>query len=114
VAEDEKVVDLLKSIDRRLALLTAPQERAMRQALERDLLRSEGRIKTFNAIDGIRTSPEIAKVAGVGDRAVQLFVKELLDAGLLRDTGSSSGRAIVVEHNQDAIVQLFAASIAES
>jgi hypothetical protein len=112
--EDEKVVVLLRSIDRRLALLTASDERAMKQALDRDVLRSENRIRMFNAIDGERTSPEIAKVAGVTDRSVQLFVKELLDAGLLRDKGSGSGRAIVVEHDQDAIVQWFAASTAES
>lgn len=109
---DPDVLRLLASIDRRLALLTATQDREMRQAIEREVLRSEGRIKMFYAIDGIRTSPQIAKVAGVTDRSVQIFVKELLDTGFLRETRSDSGRAIVVEHDQDGIVQWYAAFLA--
>jgi hypothetical protein len=106
--DDDRVVGLLASIDRRLALLTATHERDLRRAVEQDLLRSDGRTKMFDAIDGIRTSNEIAKIAGVSDRAVQLFVKEMLDAGFVRDAGTGSGRAVVVEHDDVALVQWYA------
>lgn len=107
MTDDDSVLRVLASIDRRLALLTGRQERDMRRAVEQGLLRSEGRIKMFRSIDGQRSSPEIAKSAGVSDRAAQLFVKELLDAGLVRDTGSGSGRGIIVERNDEAIVQWY-------
>jgi hypothetical protein len=106
--DDDRVVRLLASIDRRLALLTASHERDLRRALEQDLLRSDGRTKMFDGIDGRRTSTEIAKVAGVSDRAVQLFVKEMLDAGFVRDAGTGSGRAVVVERDDGALVQWYA------
>ncbi len=105
--DEEEVIRLLASIDRRLALLTASQEHDMRQALEWKLLRSEGRIRMFESIDGRRTSPEIAKAAGVSDRAAQLFIKELLDAGLVQDTGLGRGRAVVVAHDDVAIARWF-------
>jgi Fic family protein len=105
--EEDEVVRLLASIDRRLALLTASQERDLRRALDQKLLRSEGRIRMFASIDGRRTSPEIAKAAGVSERAVQLFVKELLDAGLVRDTGTGTGRAVVVAHDDGALARWY-------
>ena len=107
MTETEEMIFLLKSIDRRLALLTASQERELRSTLERDLLRTDGRIKMFDAIDGEHTSPDIAKIAGVSERAVQLFAKELMDSGLVRDTGLGAGRAVVVERDEAAIVAWF-------
>jgi len=112
--DDERVVTLLASIDRRLALLTAPQERDMRRRLEQDLLRTDARTKIFDAIDGRRTSQEIAKAASVSDRAVQLFVKELLDAALVRDTGASVGRAVIVEQDAHGIAQWYAKQLQAS
>lgn len=104
---DEEILAILESIDRRLALLTAPQEREMRLRLEQDLLRTDARAKMFDSIDGRRTSPEIAKAAGVSERAAQLFVKELLEASLVRDTGSGIGRAVIVEQDSHALAQWF-------
>lgn len=106
MTDDERVLRLLASIDRRLALLTAGQERDLRRALHAEL-RTEARIRMFNLIDGNRMSPELAKAANVSERAAQLFVKELLDAGLVRDTGKGGGRTVVVERDDDAIVQWY-------
>ncbi|MFN2587799.1 MAG: hypothetical protein ABR613_06765 [Actinomycetota bacterium] len=107
MSADDEVVRLLGSIDRRLALLTGAHERDLRRALEDELLRTEGRIAVFNKIDGRRGAPELAKETGVGIRAAQLFVKELLEAGLVRDTHSGTGRTIVIERDEDAIVQWY-------
>jgi hypothetical protein len=106
VTDDERVLRLLASIDRRLALLVAEQERDLRNALNAEL-RTEARIRMFNLIDGNRMSPELAKAANVSERAAQLFVKELLDAGLVRDTGKGGRRTVVVERDDDAIVQWY-------
>jgi Fic family protein len=95
---------LLASIDRRLALLTAGQERDLRRALEAEL-KTEARVRMFRLIDGNLTSPEIAKSANVSERAVQGFVKELLEAGFVRDKGG--GRTVVVERDEDTIVQWY-------
>src|SRR5947209_7716928 len=84
VASDDELVTLLKSIDHRLALLTASQDRDVRIALRDELLRTPARIAMFNGIDGVRTSPELATIAKVSNRAAQLFVKELRDLGIVR------------------------------
>jgi hypothetical protein len=104
--DDERVLSLLASIDRRLALLTAGQERDLRQAFNEEL-RSQARIRMFELIDGHRTSAELAEPANVGERAAQLFVKELIEAGFVRDTGRGSGRTVVVERDDDAIVRWY-------
>ena len=62
MTNDDRVLRLLASIDRRLALLSAEQERNLWEALEAEL-RTDTRIRMFRAIDGRRTSPEIAKTA---------------------------------------------------
>jgi Fic family protein len=106
--DDDRALKLLASIDRRLALLSGTEERDLRQALVTDLLRTTARVKMFDGIDGSRGSPEIAKIAGVSDRTVQLFVKELLDMGIVRlATGDASARGVIVERDEDAIVQWF-------
>jgi len=106
VPDDERTLRLLASIDRRLALLSAGQERDMRQALHTEL-RSDARVKMFELIDGTRTSQELARAANVTERAAQLFVKELMETGLARDTGRGSGRAVIVERDEDAIVRWY-------
>jgi len=106
--DDDRTLRLLASIDRRLALLTATQERDLRQALATELLRTAARVSMFDGINGRRGSAELAKTAGVTERAGQLFVKELLSMGLVRlATGDSSGRGVIVERDDDAIVQWF-------
>jgi len=67
----------------------------------------------FDAIDGQKGSPELAKAAKVSDRAVQLFVKELLDLGLVRVAPEATARGIVVARDDDAIVDWYLQRAAE-
>lgn len=101
---DEK---LLMSIDRRLALLTASHERELRQRLQVGLLRTDSRVAMWDAIDGVRGSAEIGKAAGVGDRTAQLFVKELLELGLVREISSGAGKSTIVEKEPMGDVEWF-------
>lgn len=105
---------LLRSIDRRLALLTGPQDRDLRTKLVADLLRTPARTAMFDAIDGKRGSPDLADAAKVSDRAAQLFVKELLDLGLVAVVGGTTGRGFVVERDDDAIVRWYLERTANS
>jgi hypothetical protein len=105
--DDEATLRLLRSIDRRLALLTGPQERDLRQRLVADVLRTDARVSMFDAIDGRRGSPEIARTTRASERAVQMFVKELLDLGLTRVVPGVTGRGVVVEKDEDALVQWY-------
>lgn len=107
MADDDEVLRLLASIDRRLALLTASQERALRAALREDLLGTPARVAMFDAIDGERTSPQLANLAGASDRAAQLFVNELLDLGVVRRVPGSAGRAVIVEHDDAGIIAWY-------
>lgn len=108
MTNDDEVLRLLASIDRRLALLSASQERDLRQALETELLRTPARIAMFEGIDGRRGSGELGRMGGVSERAGQLFVKELLDMQLVRPLShASAGKAVVVERDEGAIVQWY-------
>jgi hypothetical protein len=103
--EQADLLTVLRSIDRRLALLTGKQERDVRKALIADLLTTPARVGMWDAIDGRTGSTELAKIAKVSERAAQLFVKDLLDAGLVSAT--SAGRGTVVARNEDAIIQWY-------
>jgi hypothetical protein len=103
--DDDRVVSLLRSIDRRLALLTGPQERAVREALAADVLNTGPRQRMFDAIDGLMGNPELAALGGVTPRAAQNFVNQLLELGLVSPVGS--GREVIVQRNEDGIVQWF-------
>jgi hypothetical protein len=107
VAKDDDLVRLLSSIDRRLALLTACQDRDLRQALKAELLRTPARNAMFEGIDGARGSGELAKLGAVSDRAAQLFVKELLGLGLVRPVTGSDGRTVIVERHAAAITDWY-------
>jgi hypothetical protein len=108
MANDDDLVRLLTSIDRRLALLTASQDRDLRQTLRSELLRTPARIAMFDGLDGERGSGELAKLGGVGDRAAQLFVKELQDLGLVRVvSGGGQGKTLIVERDEAAIIDWY-------
>jgi hypothetical protein len=108
VANEDELVRLLTSIDRRLALLTASQDRDLRQTLRNELLRTPARIAMFEGLDGERGSGELAKLGGVGDRAAQLFVKELQDLGLIRVvSGGGQGKTLIVERDEAAIIDWY-------
>jgi hypothetical protein len=104
VANEDELVRLLASIDRRLALLTARQARDLRGALEEEVLRTDARIKMFDGIDGQRAGADLGRVAGVSERLGQLFVKELLDLGLVRPTSEGSR---TVELDEDGILDWY-------
>lgn len=104
---DTETLRLLRSIDRRLALLSGAENRKMRARLVTDLLRAPGRTAMFDAIDGQRGSPDLAHAAKVTDRAAQLFVKELLDLGLVKIVPDATARGIVVARDEDAIVDWY-------
>lgn len=105
--DDNETLRLLRSIDRRLALLTGPQERDFRVRLVTDLLRTPARTAMFDAIDGKRGSPELADAAKVSDRAAQLFVKELLDLGLVSVVSGTTGRGFIVDRDEEAILRWY-------
>lgn len=100
------LLTVLKSIDRRLALLAGKEERDVRNALISDILTTPARLAMWDAIDGRTGSPELGRVAKVSERAAQLFVRELLDAGLVRAAGAA-GRGMLVTRDEDAIVQWY-------
>jgi hypothetical protein len=103
--DDNETLRVLRSIDRRLALLAGPQERDLRAQLVANLLRTPARTALFDAIDGKRGSPELADAAKVSDRAAQLFVKEMLDIGVVVVVGGTNGRGFIVDRDDDAIVR---------
>lgn len=107
MANDDDLIRLLSSIDRRLALLTASQDRDLRQALKAELLRTRARIAMFEGIDGARGSGELAKLGDVSDRAAQLFVKEFLELGLVRPVTGNAGRTVIVERDEAAIIDWY-------
>jgi predicted HTH transcriptional regulator len=104
--DDEAILTLLQSIDRRLALLTLTQQKDIQQRLNKEVLRTDARLAIYQAINGNRTSPDIAKMTGASERAVQMVVKELLDAGLVRQTGKA-GRGPLVERDESGVIKWY-------
>lgn len=104
---DDQLVALLRSIDRRLALLTVSQERALRAALRDDLLRTPARIAMFDAIDGQSDSADLARAGGGGKRTAQLFTKELTELGIVRAVPGTTGKAVIVERDEAGILDWY-------
>lgn len=103
--DDREILSVLRSIDRRLALMTGKEDRDLRRALVEEVLTTQARVAMWDGIDGKTGSAELAKIAKVSERAAQLFVKDLLDAGLVRPVPGARGT--VVEKNDDAIVEWY-------
>jgi len=101
---DDEAIRLLRSIDRRLALMSIREEREVQGRLNEEVLRTDARKAMFNAIDGRRSSPEIARALGVSERAVQMFVKELSEEGLVRPV-ARTGRGNLVEKDDIGIAE---------
>jgi hypothetical protein len=106
-----EVLRLLRSIDSRLALIAAPQEADLRGRLGSEVLRAGGRQAMWDAIDGVRTSNELAKAAGVGDRFAQMFVSELLALGIVQRVERESRKGTVVEKDRIGLVQWYLWSV---
>ena len=99
------LLSVLRSIDRRLALLTGEQERDVRKALVAAILTTPAREAMWDAIDGKAGSAELVKAANVSERSAQLFVNDLLEAGLVQKVTGAKGN--VVEKDEDAIIQWY-------
>lgn len=109
MANDDEVglLAILRSIDRRLALLTASQERDLSAALTAELLRTPSRIAMFDGIDGQRTGADLAKLAGASERLGQMFLVELLELGVVRRVPGATGRAVIVERDEMGILNWY-------
>jgi len=103
--EGNEVLKLLRSIDRRLALLTGPQERAVLDALAAEVLNTESRQLMFDAIDGTKGTSDLATIGKVTPRAALNFVTQLIELRLVRSVGT--GREIIVARDDDGIVQWY-------
>lgn len=103
----DEMVSILRSIDRRLALLTLDRERDLWTRFERDLLRTASRTAMWNAIDGATPTSGIANAAGVSERLAQMFLKELRESGLVSETPDER----LVEQDADGIVRWYRNSI---
>ena len=103
--DSDEVLRVLRSIDGRLALLTGPQERAVRDALAAEVLNTESRQLMFDAIDGTKGTSDLATIGKVTPRAALNFVTQLIGLRLVRSVGT--GREIVVAHDQNGIVQWY-------
>lgn len=101
------MLEVLRSIDRRLALLSAREERDVRAALVAEVLNTESRQKIFDAIDGVLGNPELAKIGDVTARATQNFVNQLLQLGLVRSV--SGGRETIVVRDEGGILRWYLA-----
>lgn len=104
--DGNRVIELLESIDRRLALLAATDERALRHRLESEVLRSPGRIAMWDAIDGQRGSPAIAAAGGVTPRFAQMFVNELREARFVCEV-PDAGPGLIVQKDHAAILDWY-------
>jgi hypothetical protein len=111
VRDDEEMLGVLRSIDRRLALMTVRQERDVRERLIAEVLKTPARVRMFDAIDGVTGSPELARIAGAKERTAQQLVQELRDAGLVREATKTIGRGFAVAKDEDAIVQWYVRSV---
>jgi len=81
---NETLVEL-KKISNYLALLSIePMKKLLTELKQKKLLTTEQRTKMFLLIDGERTTLEIAKKVGIGQRGAQHFMKELEGKGLIR------------------------------
>jgi hypothetical protein len=103
--DTDEVLKVLRSIDRRLALLVGPQERAMRDALKADVLNTEPRERMFYAIDGIKGTSDLAEVGGITARGALNFANQLVEMGLVRSIGT--GRELVLARDDDGVVEWY-------
>lgn len=106
-----ELLRLLRSIDSRLALMAASQEAELRERLASEVLRAGGRQAMWDAIDGVRTSNDLAKAAKVSDRFAQMFVNELLALRLVRRVEQARKKGTVVEKDRIGLVQWYLTSL---
>ena len=69
-----------------LVLIRSLLERLLRDTLRRDLeaiATTKERRAIWASLDGIKNTDEISQKTGVSQRAVQIFVRELLDSDLI-------------------------------
>lgn len=105
--DDEVILAELRRIGNLLDLLAAePKIKLLEKLREKRLLASGQRFKMFLFMDGRRTTPEISRLSGAGERAAQVFIQELEKKGLV--TTSRMGHATVPVINYEKIVEYLA------
>lgn len=83
MSEEQKLLEkLLEEMARVRHLLEIMVRDELKKSLEQ-IVTTEDRRKTYTLLDGLSSTEEIAQKAGVSQRAVQLLVKELIEAGLV-------------------------------
>lgn len=104
--DNEAILGELKRIGNLLALISIdPTNRMLDMLKKRRLLMSDERRRMFLLMDGQRTTQEIAGSAGVGVRAVQLFIQELEKKHLIKI--SKKGRAAIPQIDYGRIIALL-------
>jgi hypothetical protein len=87
---EARSLQLLASIDRHLAVLAGAEEAKLRDAIV-GFLKTESRVKMFDALDGRRRSPDLARLAGIIERSAQRFVQELIELRWVRSCRANFG-----------------------
>lgn len=80
---DDTVVTLLRAILQELSILSAPVKSRAETLFREEFLTTDARHKIWGVIEN-STSADIATAASCSERAVQLFVAELVEAGLVK------------------------------
>ena len=100
MTDHPEVVRLLRSIDRKLSLVTAGHELVMLRAFQAEILRTRPRTAMWAAIDGKTSTAGLAHAAGASERLAQMFVKEMRESDFVRDADDDR----YVEQNEDAVL----------
>jgi hypothetical protein len=102
--DDNLILAQLKKIGNFLGLLSVePTIKLLEKLKDKKILSTKQRIKMFLLMDGQRTTPEIALLSGAGQRAAQLFIKELEKRHFIK--ADRKGRATIPIINYEKIVE---------
>ncbi len=107
--DEDAILNELKRVNSLLALIAVePKVKLLEKLKEKRLLGSDQRFKMFLLMDGRRTTPEISRLSGVGDRAVQIFIQELEKKELV--TTTRAGHATVPTINYEKLAEYLASA----
>ena len=106
---DEAILSELKEIRRDLSILAIVAFRPALSRFERDVLRTDNRIRIFRAFDGKRTPTDVGKLAGVTGQGVRDLIKDLEPKGFV-EIPSSGSQVASVKH--DVILDWYHATSA--
>lgn len=95
LAFEDRLMAVLEDIRTSLAVLSAERLAALETRLSAEVLKTETRIKVYQAVDGKAKAKEIADSVGLSLRRTQEVLQTLHDEGLIvlqRDGGSNVPR----------------------